>query len=344
VLTARGYVTAAFAANTAYVTPEWGLARGFSRFEVYGSSLADDAMRTVYGRKLALNVLPRIGYFDVPGRKRAADVNAEFLRWLDKIPDRPFFALLNYFDVHDPYLTAADYEARFATDVPRGDLVNFQFQPNVFRRKPTLSAGEIQTEIDGYDGCLSYLDAELGRLFAELAKRGLDRRTLVVLTSDHGESFGNHDLFGHGNSLYVETLHVPLILSWPQTIPSGVRVSGVASLHQIPATVLDLLGAGTAPLPGRSLAKRWTSEAGPDPGPVLSEVSPGRFKEGPPNYPTTAGGLRSLVTDRWHLILSESGHAELYAWREDRDEARNLADTPAGRQTIRELTQDLPSS
>jgi arylsulfatase A-like enzyme len=344
VLAARGYVTAAFAANTSYVSPEWGLARGFSRFDVYGNTLADDVVRTVYGRKLALNVLPRLGYFDIPGRKRAADVNAEFLGWLDRIPDRPFFALLNYFDVHDPYLTATEYELRFAAEVSRGDLVNFQFQPNVFRRKPTLSAGEIQMEIDAYDGCLAYLDAELGRLFAALAARGLGEQTLVVLTSDHGESFGNHDLFGHGNSLYFESLHVPLILFWPRMIPSGVRIAGLASLHQIPATVTDLLGIEAAPLPGQSLAGRWTAEAGGAvTDAVLSEVSSGRFQEAPPNYPTSAGGLRSLVTDQWHLIVSASGTTELYAWRGDRDEARNLANTPAGQAALPALMREFPA-
>ena len=70
VVARRGYRTAAFAANTSYVTPEWGLARGFSHFETYGSSLADDVVRTVYGRKLALNILPQLGYFDIPGRKK----------------------------------------------------------------------------------------------------------------------------------------------------------------------------------------------------------------------------------------------------------------------------------
>ena len=109
VLAKRGYRTAAFAANTSYVAPEWGLARGFSHFEVYGSSLADDVVRTVYGRKLALNILPRLGYFDIPGRKRASQVNEEFFRWLDGADGRPFFVMLNYFDLHDPYLTIDSY-------------------------------------------------------------------------------------------------------------------------------------------------------------------------------------------------------------------------------------------
>ena len=343
VLAQRGYRTAAFAANTSYVTPEWGLARGFSHFEAYGSSLADDVVRTVYGRKLALNILPHLGYFDIPGRKRAFQVNEEFFRWFDGADGRPFFVMLNYFDLHDPYLTVDSFQSKFSDADTRGDLVNFQFQPHTHRRKPSLTAKEIQVEIDSYDGCLAYLDAEIGRLFSELAKRGLDKNTLVIVTSDHGESFGNHDLFGHGNSLYLETLHVPLILSWPGKIPVGVRVPQIVSLHQIPSTVMELIGEDSTPFPGNSLVRFWpgavdqTSIA-----PILSEVSPGRFKAGPPNYPTVrGGGLKSLITNQWHFILSESGSAELYAWRQDRRELDNLAETPAGRVMVEGFKRHL---
>ena len=338
VLAKNGYRTAAFAANTSYVTPEWGLARGFSHFEAYGSSLADDVVRTVYGRKLALNILPRLGYFDIPGRKRASQVNEEFFSWLDSTDGgRPFFVLLNYFDLHDPYLTVDSFHSKFSDTVTRGDLVNFQFQPHTHRRTPSLTAKQIQVEIDSYDRCLAYLDAEIGRLLSELANRGLDKNTLVIITSDHGESLGNHDLFGHGNSLYLETLHVPLILSWPGKIPVGVRVPQIVSLHQIPSTVMELVGEASTPFPGNSLVRFWSDAADKaTETSILSEVSPGRFKAGPPNYPTAAnrGGLKSLITSQWHFILSESGSAELYAWHQDRGELDNLAETSAGRVTV----------
>jgi arylsulfatase A-like enzyme len=343
VLAERGYRTAAFAANTSYVSPEWGLVQGFSHFEAYGSSLADDVVRTVYGRKLALNILPHLGYFDIPGRKRASQVNEEFFRWLEGVDGRPFFVMLNYFDLHDPYLTVDSYQSKFSDVVTRGDLVNFQFQPHTHRRKPSLTAKEIQAEIDSYDGCLAYLDAEIGRLFSELAKRGLDSNTLIIVTSDHGESFGNHDLFGHGNSLYLETLHVPLILSWPEKIPVGARISQIVSLHQIPSTVMELIGEDSTPFPGDSLVSFWSGTADQAAiAPILSEVSPGRFKAGPPNYPTAlGGGLKSLISNQWHFILSESGSAELYAWRQDRHELENLAETPAGRVAVERFKHHL---
>ncbi len=335
-LAARGYQTAAFAANTSYVSPEWGLGHGFTRFDVYGSSLIEDATSTVYGKKLALNVLPRIGYFEIPGRKRANQVNAEFLDWLSTVNGRPFFAFLNYFDLHDPYLTDAPFRTKFSDKVTNGELINFQFQATTFRRKPKLTDQEIQAEIDSYDGCLAYLDEKLGELFAELNRRGLDQNTLVIITSDHGEAFGNHDLFGHGNGLYVDTLHVPLIFLWPDRIPSDLRVSGMVSLHNIPFTVMSLLGESNGgSFNGSSLARLWEGskqqEVSAD---VTAELSPGRFKDGPSNYPATKGGLKSLVTDRWHFIISESGQVELYAWRDDPNETRNLAEDPANRSLI----------
>src|SRR5262249_4451695 len=148
----------------------------------------------------------------------------------------------------------------------------------------------------------------IGRLFSELAKRGLDSNTLIIVTSDHGESFGNHDLFGHGNSLYVETLHVPLILYLPGKIPVGMRIPQIVSLHQIPSTVMKLISEDASPFPNNSLVRFWSGAADQAAiAPILSEVSPGRFKAGPPNYPTAhGGGLKSLITNQWHFILSES--------------------------------------
>jgi arylsulfatase A-like enzyme len=253
----HGYRNAAFSANTSYVAPEWGLGRGFSRFDVHGGSLAADAVDTVFGRRLALNLLPRAGYFDIVGRKRAADVNRAFLAWLDHGSDRPFFALLNYLDVHDPYITVAPYDTSFSARPARGDVINFQFQPHAFRRKATIGTADVQAEIDAYDGCLRYLDSQLGALFAELERRGLDGETLTIITADHGESFGNHDLFGHGNSLYFETLHVPLVVIWPGHVPAGRRLPQVVGLDRLPATVEQLVepSATRRVFPGRSLRR-----------------------------------------------------------------------------------------
>lgn len=342
VLASRGYLSAAFAANTAYITPGTGLDRGFAHFQVFGNSAASDAMRTVYGRKIALTLLPRLGDYDIPGRKNAAGVNTEFLSWLDKNGHRPFFAFLNYFDVHDPYLTDSKYQQTFSADATRGDVINFQFQAQAFRRKPDVSPAEAQAEIDGYDGALAYLDAQLGVLDDDLSRRGLDQNTLLIVTSDHGEAFGNHDLFGHGNSLYLETLHVPLIVYWPGHIPAGVRLDRLTGLNELPGTIMELAAGQATPFAGGSLAEAMLKGTdSPTEQAVVAELTAGRFKEGPANYPVSKGNLRALITPEWHLIVSDSGAAGLYSWSTDPSESNDLAHSPEGGAVAADLASRL---
>jgi arylsulfatase A-like enzyme len=285
--------------------------------------------------------LPRLGYFDIPGRKRAEQINAEFFDWLGQTNGKPFFAFLNYFDLHDPYLTDRSHQTRFTDNPSHGEVINFQFQANSFRRKSIVTKDEIQSELDSYDGCLTYLDARLGELFAELKRRGLDQNTILIVTSDHGEAFGEHDLFGHGNSLHLATLRVPLIIYSPGRVPAGKRISEVVGLRNIPATIMEMTGSDANPFPGQSLVQFWSGTKAREA--IVSELSPGRFKDGPSHYPVTQGGLKSLVTDEWHLIVSDSGKSELYAWRRDPKEENDMAHTGVGQIVVRELTERLNS-
>ena len=74
---------------------------------------------------------------------------------------------------------------------------------------------------------------------------------------------------------------------------------------------------------------------------IVSELNPGRFKDGPAHYPTTQGSLKSLLTDHWHLILSDSGKAELYAWQTDPREETDLSQTEAGKLIVSDLKERL---
>ena len=80
---------------------------------------------------------------------------------------------------------------------------------------------EIEEEINAYDGALAYLDQQLGILFNKLEEKGVLDRTIIIITADHGEEFGEHRVFDHGNSLYFPSVHVPLLiffLSSPRTL------------------------------------------------------------------------------------------------------------------------------
>ncbi len=183
VLEQRGYRTGAFSANRTYFSTSLGFGRGFQHFEDYFHSPADMFIRTLYGREFARIYLNRTdkskvkralrflgmnsmldkdsegsgNYGGAQGvRKRADVVNRELLQWIDRRENdrgeaHPFFAFLNYFDVHYPYGGPPTYP------------------------KPEWDHGG---RIDEYDASVRYADDALGRLLQALDQRGLSRQIL----------------------------------------------------------------------------------------------------------------------------------------------------------------------
>ena len=105
---------------------------------------------------------------------------------------------------------------------------------------------------DSYDNCLAYLDERLGELFDELRRRGELDRTVVIVTADHGEGLGEHDLFDHGESLYRPEIRVPLLIALPSGGPSREVVSEPVSLRDVAATIVDLVSPGSRPTVSRA--------------------------------------------------------------------------------------------
>ncbi len=320
-LQTRGYRTGAFSANTFFFTREHGFGAGFIHFEDFFHSLADMAWRTAYGAIATRLVRPRLGWEDLPARKRAAEVSAAASRWIQSDAGRPFFVTLNYMDTHDPYLPPEPYRSRFSQKPgPRGLINSKRHIPR------SLTPDELQGELDAYDGAIAYVDDQVSRLLAGVNAMGRSRPLLVVLTSDHGEEFGEHGGFLHQRHLYREVIQVPLIVWEPGRVPRGVRVSQPVSNASIPATVMSLLGAGPAAFPGRSLQPLWEGSETDRRFP-LSELKhmPWAF---PKDAPITFGSMRSLVDSAWHYIENDGRVPELYAWPADRGEHVNLADKP----------------
>ena len=87
-----------------------------------------------------------------------------------------------------------------------------------------------QADIDCYDSAIAYLDEQIGRLLDELERRGRLKNTLVIITSDHGEAFGENGRFGHIDSAYLTQLRVPLLISMPGVIPARSVITEAVSL------------------------------------------------------------------------------------------------------------------
>jgi arylsulfatase A-like enzyme len=326
-LARRGYVTTGFVGNRYYCSAESGLTRGFVHYEDYLRSPGEVLRSCALGDLVIDNRIVRqcSGWFDKLGRKDAARVNREFLSWLDQQGDRPFFAFVNYYDAHNPYLPRG-------CDQPCGpesvrDKLLMMDWGNLDKR--SMGVEDIQIALAAYEDAIRSLDRRLGELFAALEQRGVLDRTLVIVTSDHGEHFGEHGVFLHGTSLYRPLLHVPLLISFPGTVPQGVRISEPVTLRDLAATVADLSGSGDrAPFPGRSLAATWRGQphAGLPPSPVLSSVRPWRTRF--PDHafsPAAKGPMWSLVADGLHYIRRGDGAEELYDFDGDPAERHNLA-------------------
>jgi arylsulfatase A-like enzyme len=169
-----------------------------------------------------------------------AETFGDGVRWIAREPDRPWFLFLHTYQVHAPYVPPPRYL----------DVISL-FQPGP------------PTPADLYDGEIAYTDGKLGELLAALDSSGLTSKTLIILLSDHGEQFGEHGAWGHGNTLYNAVLHVPLVLLAPG-IPPGRRIGDVVGLIDVLPTVLDVLGLPPhAGAQGRSLAPLWRGEALP---------------------------------------------------------------------------------
>jgi arylsulfatase A-like enzyme len=149
----------------------------------------------------------------------------------------------------------------------------------------------------------------------------------VILTSDHGEQFGEHRLFEHGNSLYQPAVHVPLVIAGPG-IPRGIRVTRAVSLREIPRTVLDFTGATSNPFPGGSLRAAWEGTAGADQ--LFTSMTIG------------AKRLTAVREDSMYLIRRQ-GKRELYNLKTDLREEINLADLPEWRPVLARLEGAIDS-
>ncbi|HEU5154630.1 MAG TPA: sulfatase [Gemmatimonadales bacterium] len=330
-----GYATGGFIANVFWCGRRTGLDRGFVHYEDYFGHPGDAIARTVLGRWLAYHVLPALGRREIPGRKSAADVNRSMLKWIDGLKGRPFFVFANYLDVHKPFRPPAPYLGRFSgttrlSRAPREPMIDIGAQGAELR---TESQEEIQRDIDGYDESILYLDAQLGEFFTALAQRGLLDKSLVIVTSDHGEAFGDHGLFSHGNSLYRDQISIPLVLHWPGHVET-TRLHHPVGLDQIAPTLAQAGRLAAGRFPSRSLLEPPDSGAA-----AMSQVA-GRTGL-PPELPVSKGWLAALVTDRFHFIQSEAGTSELFDFVSDPREDHNLASDSSFSGTLKTLGDRL---
>ncbi len=230
--------------------------------------------------------------------------------WLRQHDGERFFLFLHTYQVHTPYEPPAEYVFG-----PSDDELGAATEPKWVTTLRHRYAGEVR-----------YSDVALAAFLRDLDEAGLLDESIVVLTSDHGEEFFEHDEVGHSKSVYDEVLRVPLLIWAPGLVHPGVRVSSMVSLVDVVPTVLDLLRIP----PPKNL--QGTSLRAALEGASLPAHEP-RFAEGPD---TSRPGERLVAVrteaHKWIAPEGTSIPTEIYDLDADPNEQENLDDD-----TLREI-------
>ncbi len=186
----------------------------------------------------------------------AADVIADAETWVREKGGHRFFMYLHLVDPHGPYEPDPDLALEFGRPAPP-DFSEEDHSRLVgrLRRSEAVDMRELERNnaylSSLYDGEVATVDRALGGFLDALDRMGLLDRTVVAVTSDHGEEFLEHGMMGHGRQIYAESVHVPLILAGPG-VPRGVRIDTPVENRFLAPTLLELCGVE----PRRNLAGR----------------------------------------------------------------------------------------
>ena len=183
-----------------------------------------------------------------PGEEHFMGTVRRAIDWLQQNPARPFFLFLHTYEVHHPYEPSAEHLALVGDDY-EGELpehISIDLLREINQKKAAIDEADLEHIKRTYDGEIRSMDEAFGVLVETLREQGLYDDTLVVLTSDHGEEFGEHGVVGwHSHTLYDELLRVPLVLKLPGSRRAGIRVSSQVRSIDIAPTIVAALGVET---------------------------------------------------------------------------------------------------
>jgi arylsulfatase A-like enzyme len=320
----RGYDVSSVAGNYGFLGTGFGLDRGFPWLDARPrrstlGGISSDSVRGAFRRLLCgtLGVFP-----EADTRARAADEITDLaISRIDRARalSRPYFLFVNYFDAHERVLVPPPWAGLFSRPSrrPTGALFDGLLRQMNRTGRLVLSAQDREDLVARYDETLAYVDASLDRLLAHAAGRDGENDTLIVVTADHGEAWGEHEAIGHGSSAYEEQVWVPLVVKAPGQKTKKVVTApvGLARVFALVTGAIDVIG-GDAPVVSESFPL------------VPMAEKPGR-------------GGRALFSGNEKLIRGSDGRIELYDLGSDPGEARDLAASPASAETLSRMTAML---
>lgn len=345
ILSENGYRTFATAAG-AHIRADRGFDRGFDVFHEtyrirpsmrYAKQMFSDSSMVKQTARTATLGHDNYTYYKVERLKK----------WLDA-GDDPFFAFVNLKTAHHPYNPPRPYKSKFSNtsrpalefiergfaklgretlEVPGHDVSRLRA---LSRTYPIIGGGFTpdQGEADvirsWYDGAINYLDSKIESMLGHMAEIGVLQNTNVIVTSDHGEMFGEHGLEKHQYSLYEELLRVPLLVRAPDRQPR--RVKQMVSLVDLYPTILEMadihydeLECASDVLDFNNSHEHLYAEVGRKSNRPISRAYPD-FRDSEHNGP-----LQSIRDTQYKLIRSNCGRVELYDWQNDPGEENDLS-------------------
>ena len=225
-LHSAGYQTSGVAANL-YLRADFGLERGFDRFRIprpVPLLAAENAFMLRGALRRGLSTVFDTAQFD---RLYALgeDINSELFADLAAFskPGAPAFIFVNYMDAHFPYVPPSPYDARYPGRRPGMTQDDLESEQKVLVSGNGAVPAYQSHCVSQYDGGIAYVDHQIGEVVTWLKRHGAYDNTMIVVTSDHGEAFGERHRVGHANSPYQNLLHVALIVKYPHTAQRGAE-------------------------------------------------------------------------------------------------------------------------
>jgi len=343
ILRDAGYRTAGFT-NNAWASSLYGLDRGFEWFvEMFRGQRGEEKGRL----RKNLDRARRLLFLKDSG---AGKTNTQVIRWIQGWRHEgdyaPFFIFVNYMEAHQVYAPKRPFHRRFPGQL--SPYVEAWRNRNITRGNDRLYAGTRRLTADDhmamvnmYDRAISYLDFRIGELVGFLEEHKLLDNTLLIITSDHGDNFGEHrlagvDLIEHLFCLYDSLLRVPLLVRWPETAESATKRADQVQLNDVFHVILSLLnldgGKPSKWREGTLLAegKREFAFAEYVTPPVQLEA----FRRKQPNhvFQQFDVNLKAIRTLDHKLVRFQDGREEFYYLRDDPGETADLSARDHGAQ------------
>jgi arylsulfatase A-like enzyme len=336
----KGYFTAAVVSNFGFLGYDFGLDQGFTHYDASEPVTPLTGGFPAYCLRTAIrDAAARFAHhslLDIRSRN-AAQINQAVFKVLESSREngRSPFLFINYMDAHWPYMPPPPFDKLYPGKDDSFSTVRFNaLRDDVNSGRRLSTETERAHLISQYDGGIAYLDAEVGKLLDYLKRTGMYDQALIMVTSDHGESFGERGVMEHGVSVYQDQVWVPLIVKYPKRNRKRV-IEYPVSLVDVMPTVLDLLG---FPIPAgvQGVSLRAESSRARR---VFAESF--AYVEYMKLYPRFRRIERATYAGPRKLVVSTTGKRELYDLQTDPGERRNILQTGENATEARILEVEL---